>query len=306
MLSIEIQKQIIKRVEELLGINIREVRVPAQGMDDEVLFAIDSNEREYAIKYHRRGVSGDGLVLRFLEEKKVDIPVPKVLGDFVIEGRSVLILEKIVFSLLETVAGREMYRYIPSMIKNLKKIHKVRSGRAGFLNGIGEKRRWKDVLLAKFNGEDPALNWKRISERRGLDLELVLESVENIMKKIKETRFSEGEYSFLHTDFNQRNLFVDSNSDEITGIIDWNEAMFGDPVYDFARIRMFIWHFGLEDQALENYYRLVNFTSDQRKLEELYWLLRVIEYLAYYSEELNEFNLGRIKLHQDFLREYEW
>jgi len=129
---------------------------------------------------------------------------------------------------------------------------------------------------------------------------------ENIIRKIEETDFIDSSYSFLHTDFNQRNLFVNPNSDEIAGIIDWGEAMFGDPIYDFARIRMFIRHFNLEDKALEEYDKSMSFTSQQKRLEELYWLSRVIEYLAYYSEELNNFNVRRIKLHQEFLRMHEW
>ena len=82
--------------------------------------------------------------------------------------------------------------------------------------------------------------------------------------------------------------------------------MFGDPIYDFARVRMYIWHFNLDDNILRQYYELVAFTHEEKNREELYWLSRVIEYLAYYSEELNDFNLGRIKLHQEFLRQYEW
>lgn len=306
MLAIEIQKQLIKKVEESLGVNIRNVHVPKQGMDSEVIFAIDSNDKEYVIKYYNRGSAGDLAAYRLLEENKIDIPFPKVLGDFTINEGNALILDKINFPLLETVLVNEMPRYIPSMIDNLKKIHEVKSEKAGFLNELDRVMSWKEIMLAKFNGKDSVLDWNKIAKKEGLDSRLVLRSVENITEKIIETEFAEGEYSFLHTDFNQRNLFVDPANDEITGIIDWNEAMFGDPIYDFARIRMFIWHFSLEDQALENYYRLVDFTPEQRKLEELYWLSRIIEYLVYYSEELNEFNVGRIKLHQDFLREYKW
>src|SRR5690606_5572439 len=127
-----------------------------------------------------------------------------------------------------------------------------------------------------------------------------------MINKINNTDLPENNFSFLHTDFNQRNLFVDPNSDEITGIIDWEEAMFGDPLYDFARVRMYIWHFDLGEDVVENYYKLLEYTEEQKKLEELYWLSRVIQYLGWYSEELNEFNTGRIKLHQDFLRNYIW
>ncbi len=123
---------------------------------------------------------------------------------------------------------------------------------------------------------------------------------------INKTEIINTSYSFLHTDFNQRNLFVDPNSDEIASIIDWSEAIFEDPIYDFARIRMYIWHFNLGDEVLENYNKLLSFTSERKQLEEIYLLSRIIEYLAYYSEELTKFNLGRISLHQEFLKSYNW
>ena len=134
----------------------------------------------------------------------------------------------------------------------------------------------------------------------------MLQSVEKIIEKIEKIKFDEDSYSLLHIDFNQRNLFVNPDTNEIAAIIDWGEAMFGDPIYDFARVRMLIWHFKLGDEVVQNYYDLMSYTPEQKKLDDLYWLSRVIEYLAYYSEELNEFNTGRIKLHQDFLRNFNW
>lgn len=82
--------------------------------------------------------------------------------------------------------------------------------------------------------------------------------------------------------------------------------MYGDPIYDFARVRMYIWHFNLKPQTLNSYYTALNLTPAERNYEEIYMLVRIIEYLAYYSEELNEFNTGRIKLHQEFLKNYNW
>jgi aminoglycoside phosphotransferase (APT) family kinase protein len=125
-------------------------------------------------------------------------------------------------------------------------------------------------------------------------------------KKVENTIFDLKEYSLLHTDFNQRNLFVDPKHHEISGIVDWEDAMFGDSVYDFARVRMYLWHFNFSEAAIRDYYDLVDFSADQKKLENLYWLSRVIQYLAWYSEELTEFNVARIKLHQEYLRNYVW
>lgn len=306
MITDETQKRIIEKVEGLLKVNISDIEIPKQGMDSEVFFAVDNNGNEYAIKYFSRGSGNDVPAYDLLKENKIDVPVPKVFGVFAFENKQVLILEKIKFPLLESIPVSEMHRYIPSMIENLQKIHQVKSEIAGLINESGKSRGWKEIMLAKFTGEDPNFDWNNIVNRDGLDSELVLRSVENIISRIGKTEFIEKPYSLLHTDFNQRNLFVDPNSNEITGIIDWGEAMFGDPIYDFARIRMLIWHFDLARSVLENYNKILSFTPEQKQLEELYWPSRIIEYLAYYSEELNKFNAERIKLHQDFLREHKW
>jgi aminoglycoside phosphotransferase (APT) family kinase protein len=190
------------------------------------------------------------------------------------------------------------------MIANLQKLHTIKSERAGLLSEPDRHRTWKGMLLSIFEGGDFA--WQKISKREGLDRDLILSSVEKMLNRINKMEFREQNYSLLHTDFNARNLFVDQESDEITGIIDWEEAMFGDPIYDYARIRMYLWHYNLGEDVISKYYYLVKFTPEERKLEDLYWLSRVIQYLAWYSTDLNEYNRGRIELHQKYLREYNW
>ena len=160
------------------------------------------------------------------------------------------------------------------------------------------------MLLSIFDSSD--FDWNEIAERESLNKELILTSVEKMKIKIKDTLFDLKEYSLLHTDFNQRNLFVDPATHEISGIVDWEDAMFGDPLYDFARVRMYLWHFNFRQKSVDDYYALVHFSEKQKMLEDLYWLSRVIQYLAWYSEELTEFNVSRIKLHQDYLRNYIW
>lgn len=299
------QNKIKLGVEKQLKVKIVSVNIPPQGMDSEVFFMTDTEDNEYVIKYGRSAI-GDSFAYKLIENNKIDIPAPKMFGTFLLEGEAVVVLERIKFPLLESVLVDEMHRYIPSMIENLKKIHQIKSDKVGLLAELNSGHSWKEIMLSKFVGANSSLDWKSIAARKGLDEKLVLRSVKNIEKNIEKSEFGDDTFSFLHTDFNQRNLFVDSVSYEIAAIVDWGEAMFGDPIYDFARIRMYIWHFNLGDNVLDDYYKLVSFTPKQKQLEELYWLYRIIEYLAYYSEELNEFNLGRIKMHQDFLRSYKW
>lgn len=296
--------KLIDTVEDLLNIKVINVDVPSQGMDNQILFITDSHKNEYVIKYGKN-VLADKKAFELLKRNSIDIKVPKVIKTFLLANKYGLILEKINDPLLESINVSEMHYYIPSMIDNLRKVHKVKSNRAGFIINEESNLSWKDFLLSFFN--DPNyLDWPTIIQRDGLNKELIERSIKNVTKKIENHNFINNSYSLLHSDFNQKNLFVNTQTSKITAIIDWTESMFGDPLYDFARIRMLIWHFDLSQEIVDDFDLLLNLPDKQKELLELYWVIRVIEYLAYYSEELNEFNTNRIKLHETFLTEYNW
>lgn len=296
-------KDFINAVETFLKVKIKKVQTPPQGMDSEVFFIVDN--KEYVIKASD-GAMADVRAYQLLASNKINIPVPQLLGNFDFEGKPIVILEKITYPLLETLPTDQMKNYIPSMLENLKLIHKIKSPRSGYISDFDEKRTWKDFILSKFDGTDSRLDWSEISQREGLDKDIILKTVEKITLKLSKIKMLESDYSLIHTDFNQRNLFVNPKRNEIAGIIDWGESMFGDPIYDFSRVRMYIWHFDLGDNVIRKYYDLMSYSEIERELDDLYWLSRVIEYLAYYSEELNKFNCGRITLHQNFLKSYNW
>ncbi len=296
-------KKLVVELEKKLKVKIMQIKIPPQGMTSQVFFVAIDNGDEYAIKYGEDAIK-DVPAFELISEKNVSIPVPKLINSFVFEETPVVILEKVEYPLLETVPINEMAKYIPSMVKNLRKLHEIKSDKPGLLTEPDSTKTWKEMMISIFVGGD--FDWQEVASREGVDGQLILDSVEKMINKINTTDLPVNNFSFLHTDFNQRNLFVDPNNDEITGIIDWEEAMFGDPLYDLARVRMYIWHFDLGDEVVENYYKLLGYTGEQKKVEELYWLSRVIQYLGWYSVELNYFNTGRIKLHQDFLRKFNW
>ena len=302
MTDIDFQKRLVEQIEREFNLMVTTTQVPPQGMSSVVFFVKTSDNNEYVVKYGidaMKDIPALDLILR----EHVEVPVPSVFGSFLFEDVPVVILEKIQFPLLESVSIEETSKYIPSMIENLRKLHTIKSTSPGLLNEPNSQKTWKEILLDIFIDE---VYWQEISHREEIDDDLIMMSVDRIIKKINDTEFPVGEYSLLHTDFNQRNLFVNPENHEIAGIIDWEDAMCGDPIYDFARVRMLMWHFNLGDQTIGEYYEIMNFTSQQKELEDLYWLSRVIQYLGWYSEELNEFNRGRIKLHQDYLRDYDW
>lgn len=296
----EISEELIKEIEKYLAIQLVSTDIPPQGMDSQVFIVIDDKNKEYIVKYSNWALN-DKIAYELILKNKLHIPIPRMLGSFVFQDKHVLILEKLNYPLLESTENKA--KYIPSMISNLKEIHKVKSNFAGLLD-TKENISWKEILLSKFNGKDKLLDWASICKRPLLKQGLIQSSIKKLIKSIESNRFITNNYSLLHPDFNQRNLFIDPNATDITGIIDWSESMFGDPIYDFARLKMFIWHFNLGKEVLNSYYKLLNLNDEERILEDIYFTSFVIEYLAYYSEESNEFNNGRIKLHQEYLEEY--
>ena len=202
-----IQTRLIAAVEKKLKIKMINSSIPPQGMNSEVFFITDELKNEYAIKYSENAAS-DFFTYKILNENKVKIPTPKVFTSFEFDGKTVLVLEKINFPLLETVPVAQMHRYIPSMVKNLKKIHAIKSTRAGLLGATDKNSTWKNFLLSKFNNQYPKLNWMKIAKRKSLDGELILSSVKKIQRKIETFKFNESSHCLLHIDFNQRNLFV--------------------------------------------------------------------------------------------------
>lgn len=297
------QEKLVTHIEKEFKISVVSVQTPPQGMSSSVFFIKTSDGKEYAVKYGNNAMK-DVPALDLILRNHVDIPVPALFDSFIFEELPVVILERVRFPLLELIPMKEMSRYIPSMIENLRKLHTIKSASPGLLSEPSSTKTWKEMMLGIFT--DDEFDWNEITHRDGLDKDLVTMSVEKMKEKINNTVFENTEYSLLHTDFNQRNLFVNPQSYKIAGIIDWEDSMYGDPIYDFARVRMYLWHFNLGDQAVKEYYELVNFSPQQKKLEDLYWLSRAIQYLAWYSEELSEFNNGRINLHQGYLRTYEW
>lgn len=297
--------KLLQELERQLNIKITQSQLPPQGMDSQVIIIKDNHENEYAVK-HGEKVIGEKIIVNLLRSNNVDIPIPDLITDFKFENRQVLVYKKISYPLLESIPTDQMYKYIPSMLDMLRNIHKVKSDNAGYIVEKIKYKKWKDFLLSIFIGNRPSLNWDEIAFRPSLDKDLVKLSINNVINKINAADLIEYNYSLLHGDFNQRNLFVDPNTNQITSVIDWSEAMYGDPLFDFARVRMYIWHFQIEGQILDKYYNNVKFTPKDKEIEELYWVVRVIEYLAYYSENLNDFTVGRIRLHQNFLRRYNW
>ncbi|MFA7171550.1 MAG: aminoglycoside phosphotransferase family protein [Candidatus Paceibacterota bacterium] len=301
MITGEIRAKLIAKTENLLGMKIVDITQPRQGMGSAVLTVRDESGWEAVIKFGA-DVAGDMRVLKLIRENRVDIPIPTVLGSFVVEGKTAMVMEKVDLPLLEDIPDEEKCRYIGPMITELRKIHLIKSDIAEVLRAQDNTRSWKETLLFKYSGNHPWFDWQRVKAQEGVDGELVQKTIERVKIRIKQADLPKRDYSLLHTDFNQRNLFVDPNKHRIAGIIDWSEAAFGDPLYDFARVRMFIFHFNISEETEREYFRSLDLTEEERMREDMYLESQILDYITWYCEKKNDFNAGRLRSHQDFLR----
>lgn len=290
-----------KRIEKILKMKIIQVLPTRQGMDSNVFMIRTDIGKEMIIKIST-SVKNDFIAINLIKNNRIDIKVPEIFCYLENSGEELLVMEKINSIMFEDMPDKENPLYLISMIDTLKKIHTIKSHNIS-LEG-NNKLTWKDYLLGKLEYESSEFNWSTIMKRDGVDNELIGRSIESIRKKIVKENLVENNYSLIHTDFNQRNLFVDANSHKINYVIDWSEAMFGDPLYDFARIRMLIWHFNLGEKTEKAYFDYLNLNDQEKYIEELYLYFQILIYINWYSETKNDFNDSRLGLHQLFLRRY--
>jgi thiamine kinase-like enzyme len=299
----DLQKRLLKQIEINLNTKITKVIVPEQGMDSEVILISTSDDHEYAVKFSEDAYI-DAIAIDLIKENNIDVPTPQIKLSFAFEDKTVTVMQKINYPLLMTVGDSKKANYIKSMLINLQKIQLIKSDSAGLIVNEKENKTWKELLLFNYSGNHPDYNWNEIAIRKGVDTELIFRAANALKDRISDLDFINKNYSLLHTDFNQRNLFVDVVKNEIAGIIDWSEAMYGDPLYDFARVKMFILHFNLGELCLKEFYDLLDLNSDEKMYLDLYLHIQVLNYITWYSEELDEFNMGRIRLHQELLRKF--
>lgn len=295
------EKLILEATERLLGARIIMSESPRQGMGSSVLAIRDDRGRDYVVKVGE-DVGVDIAALGLIARNKARIPVPAIIGYFDLIGERALVMEKIPYPLMEDVSDETKQVYIIPMLEALDEIHKVKSDFAGSIDKNKKSQSWKKFLEYKYSGEHPWFDWGAIARRKGVDGRLITGLVATIKEEISSASLPEVGYSLLHTDFNQRNLFVDVENHKLAGIIDWSEAIYGDPIYDFCRVHMFMIHFELEDAVLETYFEKLALDSEGQAREKLYLKSLMLDYIAWYSEERNDFNDSRLRLHQDFLR----
>lgn len=277
-------EELLPQAEAILGQSFRAWQQPANGADHLVMLATTEHGQDVVLK---AGIEAniDAALLQYLQP--TGVPVPIVLAVGTVAGKDLayplLIMTPAEGTLLaaETVAPQ---RYLPPLMALLNRVHSVTSpAGAGLVRPdfTGSSPSWHDYLYRMLSGEDPEFNWSAITQHPWVDAALLSRALDQIAARVDALpRLPQPR--LLHGDLNPSNIFV--HHGQITGIIDWSYARFGDPLYDFARLRMspFI---RLNPTARDRYFSLLKLDAEQREREKTYYLCNLVEYVNWYVSD---------------------
>lgn len=272
---------VLNRLSNQIKAEITEITLPKQGADSIVFFIKTGSDLQFAVKIGL-DVNYDISALKLLSTHNIDF-IPQVYSTFHLGKLFILITEKIEGPLYHDIPQSEKSFYFESIIKRAKEIQVIKNQHAGLIEDClkGKGQDWKQYLQSKYNGEHRYFDWEEIFKRNGVDRIVVERTIQDVQRRISNIR-SLLNNSMLHTDLNQRNMFVDRTSKKIISIIDWTESIFGDPLYEFARVRMNIRFNQPENESL--FLGLLQLSEAELSTEQLYFDIHMLDYVNWYSE----------------------
>lgn len=270
----------LEQLDSALSDRIIDLSFPDQGADSVVFFITTQKSHSYAVKVGT-DVARDIAALTILKPRKLAF-VQSIIWSGKINETYVLVTEKLNTPQLKDVGNRKPAYYF-SIIDSARKLHQITNPQAGTIQDCLEGRglSWKSYLLSKYDGRNPYFNWDEICKRKDVDANLTKKTIQHVIQHISQL-FEPNNYCFAHTDLNYHNVFVNPKTQKVHTIIDFTESVFGDPLYDFARIRQKI---HLTEPKHEDYFRsLLGFSEDESKLEQFYFDMWMLDYVNWYSE----------------------
>lgn len=163
------------------------------------------------------------------------LPIPQILSIGEVDGHAYCVSQRAAGRTLQDLSPAELSPAVARVDEVMRVIAATSlGGTAGFgtfdANGNGRYLSWHDFLAAVAN---PGLyDWaRREPSVDRLWVESRLSLLTELLPSCPEGR------SLVHGDFGSNNVLTDGTV--ITGVIDWSEALFGDPLYDVANI--FFW-----------------------------------------------------------------
>lgn len=215
------------------------------------------------------GIEAEYLALSTLAT--INFPSPRIVG--YIEGAT--IMTKLDGIEIRDLSASNRFRIIPEVFDAVEKLRACKSPiQSGNILDVSKGKRiaWKDYLNQVVNSAASELP----GNSNDIDESLILNTIQLITKGLEELP-GDIQLTLLHNDVNLTNCILDK--DCLLGVIDWGDAIYGDWLYDMARLRMNLEQ--LSDVASLGLYK--EKIKEVESREQLYYVCRLLEYLAIYK-----------------------
>lgn len=294
---------IVSVVEKATGSEFVEKSKIVAGEMNEVYDVTLQNHENVIVRISRR------MNPRFEEEEKAiqlatqkGVPCPKVLLVENLEHEG----EKLTFCVEERIKGEPLLDIRDSLSKDamkkyifeagviLSNIHSVRVDGFGNFDKNTPYNKWSEYILEPLRKIDRI---KEVAKDVGIEEKLIT----NVASALKDNVeiFDNTTPQLLHGDFSIKHLLVKNN--KIVGIVDFENAKGGDPVFDLAWFDYFYGEDIPREWIRKGYSNKKIFDKDFDKKMFLYQLYLGLIFLDYYESEKNVAGLehARKKLIKD-------
>jgi aminoglycoside phosphotransferase (APT) family kinase protein len=264
-----------------LGHVFQDWRRPDAGADHVIVLVTTAKGERLVIKAGP-DAAVDAFVLARLAGR--DVNVPTLIAQAPLADRpdagSLIVMTEVAGTLLADV-DQPAERYLRPLIEQMRNVHAVTTtAGAGPVLAVehGARQSWRDYLVYVLTGQDPEFRWSEIARHPAVDGGLLTRALDAAVVRARELSFP-ATLSLLHGDLNPYNVFV--HDGEISGIIDWSYARYGDPLFDFARLRMnpFV---RANPSAVQVYRAELSLTPDSERREAFYYVVNLLEYGNWY------------------------
>lgn len=161
------------------------------------------------------------------------LPIPEVLSIGRLgSGHAYCVSRRLPGPTLQELAGPDLQLVLEPVAQVMAAIAASDiTGMSGFgpfdASGVGQCASWRDFLNSV--GDRRHYDWNAAGKHIDIDrVKRILDLIDDLADACPEVR------QLVHGDFGSNNVLTGEN--RITGVIDWSEALFGDPLYDVANI----------------------------------------------------------------------
>lgn len=222
------QKSVARFLQEKIDPNIASIEF-LKGGEISQAFSFTSKGEEFVIRLNHEKYSFEKDEYAYKHFSSQKIPIPKItkIGKFN-ESLFFAISEKAKGKTLDTFSIDVQKKLIPHLISIHDAFRKVKLSQDGFghwgKNGNAKYKSWRESLAHNSNDHFEKLYKDTFLEKS--IVEEVHSKINSFLPMLPEERY------LVHGDFAGNNAV--SDGEKITGILDWGESLYGDPLYDIA------------------------------------------------------------------------